>query len=146
MLTIETEIAIGAPPADVWDVLMDFAAYPSWNPFVRTISGDPHVGSTLVVSIALPGGNPMKLKPTVLVCDSAAKLSWVGKLFIRGIFDGEHQFILEAAEGGGTRFLHRETFSGILSGLIFKMIGDKTTAGFEAMNAALKERAEGLEN
>ncbi|PQJ10866.1 hypothetical protein CJD36_012915 [Flavipsychrobacter stenotrophus] len=44
-----TEITIKAAPEKVWTVLTDFAAYPSWNPFVKSIIGTPVVGKPIEV-------------------------------------------------------------------------------------------------
>jgi uncharacterized protein YndB with AHSA1/START domain len=41
MSAITTDILIKAPPERVWAVLMDFAAYPAWNPFIISIEGAP---------------------------------------------------------------------------------------------------------
>lgn len=37
MHQLHTRIEIHSSPERVWSVLMDFAAYPAWNPFVRTL-------------------------------------------------------------------------------------------------------------
>nr|MBX2875312.1 SRPBCC domain-containing protein [Saprospiraceae bacterium] len=63
-------------------------------------------------------------------------------LFVKGLFDGEHYFLLSPDEKGGTRFVHGEHFRGLLSGLIFKLIGQKTERAFIKMNKALKQRCE----
>nr|WP_255305408.1 SRPBCC family protein [Acidithiobacillus ferrivorans] len=34
MHQIETNIEITATPERVWSILMDFPAYPQWNPFI----------------------------------------------------------------------------------------------------------------
>ena len=47
----------------------------------------------------------------------------------------------ETAEGH-TQLTHGEYFTGLFSGVLMKMIGEDTKAGFEAMNAALKARVE----
>lgn len=39
MTELNTEIEIRASAEKVRNVLMDFDAYPKWNPFVREISG-----------------------------------------------------------------------------------------------------------
>ena len=44
---IRAETVIAAPPEAVWRVLTDFAAYPDWNPFIRSIEGKPWVGTRL---------------------------------------------------------------------------------------------------
>ena len=57
-----------------------------------------------------------------------------------GIFDGEHHFELQP-RNGGTLFVQREAFKGILVPLVGGVL-EKTRRGFEQMNAALKQRAE----
>jgi hypothetical protein len=50
---------------------------------------------------------------------------------------------LSALESGGTLFRHGETFSGFLVPLVFRgALKRATERGFEAMNQALKLRAE----
>ena len=48
------------------------------------------------------------------------------------------------AEGdeGGTRFVQREEFRGVLVTPLLAWVGKSTLAGFKQMNEALKERAE----
>ena len=43
-----------------------------------------------------------------------------------GLFDGEHYFQLEPLADGRTRFVQGEHFSGLLCGLIMKMVGAET--------------------
>jgi hypothetical protein len=140
-LELRTEIAIAAPPARVWQVLTDFSAYHEWNPFITSITGKPAVGAELAVTISPPGGDEMKFRPSVLVCEEPRELRWLGKLWIRGLFDGEHFFQCREAEEGHTRFVHGENFKGLL----VKVIGQRLTnvaRGFVYMNEALKRRVE----
>ena len=58
------------------------------------------------------------------------------------MFDGEHHFEVTDAGEGKTLFRHWEKFDGLLVPLIWALIGDKTSEGFEQMNAALKARVE----
>jgi hypothetical protein len=69
----------------------------------------------------------------------------LGKLGIKGVLDGEHYFQLKVIDSQKTELIHGENFSGILSGLLLKMIGEKTKNGFEAMNEALKIEVENNE-
>lgn len=59
-----------------------------------------------------------------------------------GIFDGRHRFELTPLPSGGTRFVHTEHFSGLLVRFARRSLDNHTKQGFEAMNAALKTRAE----
>ena len=67
MITIETQITIATPAAKIWAILIDFGAFPDWNPFIRAISGTPIPGTALSVQIAPPGQSVMTFAPTVLV-------------------------------------------------------------------------------
>lgn len=141
MKNISTEIIIEASPANVWAQLMDFDSYPDWNPFIH-ITGKAAVGTSLKNTIYLEGQKPQVFKPTVLVVKPQHELRWLGSLFVKGLFDGEHYFLLEETEEGFTRFTHGENFTGILSGVILKMIREQTKVGFGKMNEALKARVE----
>lgn len=140
---ISTQIVINAPAAKVWQVLADFGAYPQWNPFIKSITGEGKQGSKLVVSIEPPGGQGMTFKPEVLVWVPNREFRWKGKLLVKGLFDGEHIFELSANPDGSTTLVQREVFTGILVPLFAKMLDTNTLAGFQQMNQALKARAEG---
>jgi hypothetical protein len=142
MKQLETEITINAAPSAVWKVLMDFKAYGEWNPFVVSIKGKADVAAYLKTSIKMEGKKPMDFEPEVLVVRTNQEFRWKGKMFVKGLFDGEHYFILEEKEDGRTELIHGELFTGILAGLILKMIKEDTLKGFESMNEALKIRVE----
>ena len=59
-----------------------------------------------------------------------------------GIFDGECRSGIERLGDARTRFTQCELFSGLLAPLFAKSLKGATGQGFEAMNLALKERAE----
>ena len=141
MREIETTVEIDAPPAAVWRVLTDFPTYGEWNPFIPTIAGNVQVGERLTVRLEPPGGKGMTIKPTVLAAEPDRELRWKGRLVVPGLFDGEHTFRIEPIDGQRSRFVHGERFTGILVGFIKGILG-KTEAGFEQMNAALKQRVE----
>jgi hypothetical protein len=141
MKQINTEIDIAAPPAVVWEILTKLDDFENWNPFVVEGSGELVVGERLSVSIMPPGKRAQTFRPTVTVVDEERKFEWLGKLGVSGVFDGRHQFVLEPTTEG-TKFIQREEFTGVLAGLLMRMIGDATREGFEAMNHALQGRAE----
>ena len=57
-----------------------------------------------------------------------------------GLFDGEHELCLEPTADGGTRFVQRESFTGLLVPMMPRVLDD-TATGFAAMNTALRDRA-----
>ena len=139
---IATTISISAPLERVWEVLLDFARYPEWNPFVRWIEGQSSEGSVLKVTIHPPGGKAMKFLPVVLRHIEGREFRWKGRLMLPGLFDGEHYFILSQVGGGSTQFMHGERFNGLLVPLFRRALDGATKGGFEAMNLALKQRLE----
>ncbi|MBE0656035.1 MAG: SRPBCC domain-containing protein [Bryobacteraceae bacterium] len=142
MHEVVTELIIDAPAQRVWTVLTSFAEHPAWNPFVRRIEGQAVTGNKLNVSIQPPGGRGMTFSPVVLKADPNRELRWLGRFLLPGIFDGEHYFIIEPVSESRVRFIHGERFKGILVALMKSSLDGGTRAGFEAMNQALKARAE----
>ena len=126
----------------MWAVISDFAAYPEWNPFIRRGEGDVKVGARLHVFIQPAGGKGMSFRPRVLVADPGRELRWLGHLWVPGLFDGEHSFVIEPLGEGRVQFVQRERFGGLLLPLLWKILEKETRRGFEEMNRALKLRCE----
>jgi hypothetical protein len=137
MKRIETEININADLLKVWSILTDFKSYPSWNPFVKSLTGEVREGNR--IKVVLPG---MKFKPMVLKFETAKEFRWVGHLLVKGLFDGEHSFVLTGNKDGTTTLKHAEQFTGVLVPFFKKMLDTNTKHGFEQFNIALKKRAE----
>jgi hypothetical protein len=141
---VYSEIIINATPDKVWEVFTDFAAYPGWNPFVKSFKGQPQQGGNIEVLLQLPGSKPMTFKPTVLQYEKNKELRWIGKLFIPYLFDGEHTFTLTDNGDGTTTFQQYENFRGILIPFMKQMLDVNTLNGFRLMNEALKARVEAM--
>lgn len=141
MRTLSSTIDIDASPDVVWAVLTDQEAFPDWNPFVTRFAGDLVLGGRLEVRIAPPGGRGMTFRPTVTALEPQRRLEWLGRLLLPGVFDGRHSFELTELPDGGTRLAQSESFSGLLVRASGGML-NSTLDGFEAMNKAVKLRAE----
>jgi hypothetical protein len=139
MKELVTEIHIEASPAQVWEVFTANEDWASWNPFIIRSRGRFEVGQRVTNTMVMAGRKPMTFRPRVLRVDPARELRWLGRLFVPGLFDGEHYFVLEAS-AGGTRFVQGETFRGLLVGMLDLQDVRKS---FEALNEALKTRVEG---
>lgn len=142
MKELYTEIQIQARAEVVWGHLTRFAAYPEWNPFVAEAIGTVEEGAVLKIRLTPPSGKAMTFKPTLTRVQPPYHLRWQGRLLVPYLFDGEHIFEIEPLEEGGVRLIHRETFRGLLVPFLWRRLDTDTRAGFEAMNVALKVRAE----
>ena len=95
-------------------------------------------GSQVTVTVK-PVGKDEISGSTVVTRLTDNRLSWRGSLAIPGLFSGRHDFIIEEEGPGRTLFYNNEGMSGaIIPFYDFK----PTKAGFDAMNQALKRRAE----
>ncbi len=139
--TISTVVEIDAPPARVWSVLVDLPAYRQWNPFIVEATGTVAVGERLSLRMALPGREPMSIKPRLLIVEPEHEPRWKGRLVVPGLFDGEHAFVLTPLDDGRTRLDHWERFGGVLLPIVRGMVYEATVQSFHALNAALAERA-----
>jgi hypothetical protein len=140
MRTISTSIDIDAAPGTVWRVLTDLPRYAEWNPFIREAAGTVAPGERLTLRMVQATGKASTFRPTVLTADPDRELRWIGRLVVPGVFDGEHSFVLTAANGG-THLTQSEKFTGLLIPFTSKVL-DATADSFAALNKALKERAE----
>ena len=137
MAEIYTSITINAAPEKVWAVLTRFDSYRSWNPFILTLTGEVKVGKRIKVEF-----EDMTFKPKVLIYDKNKAFQWKGRLILPRIFDGTHRFILTDNGDGTTTLEHSEIFKGILVPFLKKKLNTEFKPKFEAMNKALKEKAE----
>lgn len=135
MLQLTTTIDLPANPERVWAELTNFSAYPDWNPFITQANGDWAEGNTVAITA---GG--MDFKPKVLAFDAGKELRWLGSLLFKGLFDGEHYFLLNDNGDGTTTLTHGEDFSGVLVPLFRTKLNKDTKDGFEAMNEAFSKR------
>lgn len=138
--SITTSIRIQATRETIWQILLDFEQYPVWNTFIKSITGKVEEQSKLIVEL-----EGMKFSPIVQVYDIGAELTWLGHLWIKGLFDGEHRFYLTDNGDGTTEFEQSEKFSGILVKFLEKKIDKEIKQGFNQMNLELKLRAERMQ-
>jgi hypothetical protein len=136
--SVHTRIQIEAPAKDVRAVLLNFPAYPQWNPFIVRVDGPIAPGSKVRVTVK-PVGKDALSGDTIVTSLTDTRLAWTGSLAFPGLFRGAHEFIIEEQGPNRTMFYQNEKMSGIIVPFFdFK----PEAAGFVLMNEALKKRAE----
>jgi len=138
---IHTEIEISASAERVWEILSDFESYPSWNPFVTRVDGEPKEGARLKIWVQLPDAKMMTFTPIVLKANANEELRWAGTMPLN-LFRGEHFYVIQKITDDKILFIHGEIFSGWLVRLIWSTRGKKIAKGYTLMNEALKKWAE----
>lgn len=139
--TISAAIEIAATPHDVWAVLADLANYPQWHPVFREASGLLAAGNTITLMSTQPDtGHTVTAKVKVLIAEPPTELRWASSVL--GLMRSERSFTLSPA-GGGTRLVQAGTYRGLFTRFPPKTVG-RIQGGFEAINQAIKRRAEDL--
>ena len=141
MKELRTEIVINASPEKVWQVLTDLDRYPEWNPFICHAIGKVKIGEPVDIDFQ-PDSQGLKLHCTVARNQPNRELSWKYHVTHPLLFRGEHIFTIEPLGENSVRFTDCEEFNGLLVFTQAKDIDTNTKRGFEAMDKALKARAE----
>jgi hypothetical protein len=141
MKELRTEIEIQAASDKVWQVLTNLDQYPEWNPFIHHAVGTAKVGEKVDIAFR-SGSKEMTLHCIVIKVEPNKELCWKYHVILPVLFQGEHSFIIEQVEGNKIRFIDREIFNGLLVSTQAKDIDTNSRQGFEAMDKALKARAE----
>jgi hypothetical protein len=142
MKTIHVVTDIAAPVATVWSVLTAASEYADWNPFHHLSQGRTGGRQPDRCAHRATGGDVRcAFVPRSPRSTKGKRLEWLGRLVLPGIVDGRHSFALVTLGDGRTRFTQSEQFSGFLVPFATTVL-ERTRAGFEAMNDALRLRAE----
>lgn len=142
MRHIRTEIEVDASAERVWTILVDLPAYAEWNPLIREAGGAVVEGSRIDLFICAPGLANRRVRVKLLRVDPSRELRWLGRLFAPNLLDGDHSFEVEPLGPGRVRVVQKETFRGLIVPFVARWLVRNMTQGFEAMNQALKRRAE----
>lgn len=138
MPTLYAEIDINAPQSVVWDALIRKDQWRFWNTFLYDC--DPGLtlarGNEIFLSMQrLEGDEETEFQPVITMMRSPYLMKWVAT--IPGL-RSEHVFELQETVPGRTRYIHRETFSGILSKVFLPFIRQDERQGLRRMAQQLK--------
>ena len=140
-LRVEDRIGIQAPPEVIWDIVRDLGRWSEWNPTYPKAEGQIRIGEILTVSLALPGQPVQELKPKVLEWVPNEQLHW--RLTMMGGLIKTLRYIeISPVSESGCIVDNGEIFGGFMGPSLGKRMGRVVRRGFQAMNEALKERAE----
>jgi len=142
MAVYRTTFPIEASSEVVWDVLVDFERYPEWNPSLPAIAGELQVGSTVSMSLAMPGRPSPKVKAELTEVVPQQRLVWHGNVGADWLFAGDRQFVIDPGEGDTVQFTHVEDVRGLLFPLFRALMGSAIQRHHEGLNEALTRRAE----
>ncbi|MEZ4265856.1 MAG: SRPBCC domain-containing protein [Myxococcota bacterium] len=141
MLDVTTSLTMKATPEAIWHVLTDLPGHDAWDPLMRGFRGRLDVGETVRFSIGL-GPARLPVSARVMQVDVQRELRWAGpsSTGFHSVVRGEHWFRLTELADGETRFDHGEHWSGVVPRALWRVIGPRLHADYDAMNRALAKR------
>lgn len=144
MLDVTTSLTMNASPDAIWEALIDLPGHDAWDPMMRGFRGSLAVGQTIRFSIGL-GPLRLPVSARVMTVDPLREVRWAGpaSTAAHSVARGEHWFRLTALDGGQTRFDHGEHWSGLVPRALWRTIGPRLHADYDAMNHALAGRVSG---
>jgi hypothetical protein len=131
---------IRATPEAVWSLLIDGPGYGYWNPEINRVDGRIAPGEKIKAHVVLHGGKVQLVSVRVTGWDPTRQMVWTGGLPL-GLFTGRRTFSLTPHDGGIVEFSMHLHFSGPLSPLIAKSLGDRQP-DIDALAAGLKKWVE----
>lgn len=138
----ESTIAIGAPASLVWQILSAIDRYGEWNPQIPKASGKAEEGTTIQMTLALPGRPSMNVSANVEEATPDRLLTWRGNVGAPWLFSGFRKFEIVPSEDGKVLVTHIEDIGGLLSPVFGLLMGGPVRKSQKAVNEALRERAE----
>ena len=138
-------VEIDASAAFVWDVLVDYASYPEWNPYTIAVETTLEIGDRIDLTLPNPDGSEgtMLNREFIRVVDPPHHLRYDTGEEYPGLLGMRDQYVTEL---GPERCSYHttDTLSGELADLVMETNGAWIKAGFDSVAAALKTRAEQL--
>lgn len=129
------EVHCVATPERVWAVLVDFDAYPRWNPFTPAIACGA-VGEPVRLTVDLGGRSPRIQEERLVVWDPPHQLSWSLDHLPRWLLHARRDQRL-SVEGSGTRYETVDVIGGLLGPVVAWWFGPALERGFTRMADAL---------
>lgn len=140
-IKIEQRVGVAAPVDDIWDLIADVNAWPSWSPIHKAASGEMHFGAPIHFEEYYEGLGTWEVDGAINDWTPLSHLHvGVPKPFYAGRLI--RYFEMDALSDQGSTFTVGALFQGFLSereGLRFRRF---LRTGFEAFAEAVKTRAE----
>ncbi len=138
---IEDRIGVQAPAELIWEIVRDLHLWEEWNPTYTRAVGEVRIGEILTLDLALPGQPVQQIRPRVMEWVPNEQLHWQLKL-MGGMIKTVRYIEITSLSEAGCIVDNGEIFGGLMGPSLGKRMGRVVRRGFQAMNEALKARAE----
>ena len=138
-------VEIDAPASFVWDVMVDYASYPEWNPYTIAVETTLEIGAQIYLTLPNPDGSEDTIlnREFIRVVDPPHHLRYDTGEEHAGLLGMRDQYVTELGPDRCTYYTTDE-LSGELADVVMELNGEWIKAGFDSVAHALKARAEQL--
>jgi hypothetical protein len=141
---ITETLAVAAPAATVWSVVTDLARYPEWNPFVVACRSTLEPGTPIDMRVRVLPFVAQRQRETIFEHVPGRLLRYGLSPMPLGVLASSRSHTVESVTPERARYVSDFRLDGWLAPVVQALLGRRLAAGFAAMSAAIKTRAEAL--
>lgn len=140
------KVEIDAPASVVWDVLVDLARYPEWNPFTVRAESTLTLGDPVHLYLPNPavGGEDIHVLEHLVVFAPHQLLAWEQRPTASSNVAARRDQYVGTLGAERSSYQTTDIFLGVDEDQITKDFGPWVQQGFDALALAVKSRAEAL--
>ena len=138
---IESRVGVQAPAEVIWELVYDIERWADWNPTYAWKAGRIGLGEVLTLDLKLPGQPDQEIHPKVLEWAPPSQLHWQLTM-LGGMIKTLRYIEIDPLAEEACVVDNGELFSGLMGPSLGKRMSGPVRRGFQAMNEALKARAE----
>lgn len=143
-MLITHTLEAAAPAATVWQVIVDLARYPEWNPFVVACRSTLVPGSPIDMRVRVLPFVAQPQRETIFEHIDGRRLSYGVASVPLGALTSRRSHEVEPLSPERSRYHSRFELNGWLAPVVQALLGRRLGIGFTAMSDALIARAEAI--
>lgn len=136
-------LTINAPAEVVWEVIVDFANYHTWNAFCPEVRGELVLGSPLAMRVDLGNGLQDQVE-CITVIEAPHRIVWSMENKPGDPICADRSQIITPIDDKHCTYSSIDEFSGEMVPPMMAAMGEAIERGFNTCAQGLKERAEAL--
>src|SRR5579872_6494461 len=142
-MTLDETVDIEAPAELVWEVIVDFARYAEWNPFVLECRSSLKVGDPIDLRVQLMS-RPQWQRETIFEHVPGRIVRYGIRGNALGALASSRSNEVTAVDARHSQYHMHFELTGWLAPLVRVLLGRRMLKGFHGMTAGIKTRAEAL--
>jgi len=129
------EFMLNVSAEQAWNLLEDFENYSEWNSMI-TFNKKLVAGKSALMNVSIMG-RKILTPINVLTIEDNKELRWQGGP--KGLFTGEHYFLIEAIDDNSCKMIQGEIFKGLLAPIMLPFLKKTLNTLYEQTNLDIQK-------